>query len=290
MSFKQYLIKERLKENTIREHLQNIHYLHKWAKQEEMTHIEQLTHIELLAYINYEKQRKISVATINLRINSIRKYYEYLKEEGYTLQNPTRKLSIKGTVKKVVENPLSYKELEQLYYHYEEYRKQLPAREKERQEKTTLQNQVITSLMIWQGIHSGELRGLEKRHVDVQKGTIYIPSTSRSKSRTIRLANAQILLFYQYLQSLPAKQEYLFIHKNTHDLVARITKELKGVQPKIRNAQHIRSSVILHWLKIYGKREVQEMIGHKWISSTEHYEQQEIDGLTDLLKKHHPFG
>jgi integrase/recombinase XerD len=32
------------------------------------------------------------------------------------------------------------------------------------------------------------------------------------------------------------------------------------------------------------------MAGHKYISSTEKYEQQEIDSLKDVLSKHHPFG
>ncbi|HET6244522.1 MAG TPA: hypothetical protein VFF35_08400 [Bacteroidia bacterium] len=40
---------------------------------------------------------------------------------------------------------------------------------------------------------------------------------------------------------------------------------------------------------MYDKRQVQYMAGHKWISSTENYEVQELTGLTDLLTKHHPF-
>lgn len=37
------------------------------------------------------------------------------------------------------------------------------------------------------------------------------------------------------------------------------------------------------------QRQVQYMAGHKWIGSTEHYQVQELDGLIDMLGKHHPF-
>jgi site-specific recombinase XerD len=35
---------------------------------------------------------------------------------------------------------------------------------------------------------------------------------------------------------------------------------------------------------------VQYMAGHKYIGSTEMYEVQEMESLTDALSKHHPFG
>jgi integrase/recombinase XerD len=44
----------------------------------------------------------------------------------------------------------------------------------------------------------------------------------------------------------------------------------------------------MHWLKFHGKRQTQYMIGHKWISSTEYYELQDLEALTNLLDKHHP--
>ncbi len=48
--------------------------------------------------------------------------------------------------------------------------------------------------------------------------------------------------------------------------------------------------VILHWLTQYNKQEVQYRAGHKYISSTEQYVQQEMGSLTDQLAKYHPFG
>jgi hypothetical protein len=43
-------------------------------------------------------------------------------------------------------------------------------------------------------------------------------------------------------------------------------------------------------MKQYNKRQAQYMAGHKYIPSTEMYEVQELESLTDALAKYHPFG
>ena len=61
-------------------------------------------------------------------------------------------------------------------------------------------------------------------------------------------------------------------------------------RPLVTSALHLRGSVILNWLKIHPKRQVQYMAGHKYISSTERYASQGVEDLQDALAKHHPFG
>jgi len=235
--------------------------------------------------VHFLKNKVLSVTTQNIRINSLRKYYEYLKQDGVIEINPTRRLYIKGAVKKVVVNPLSYGELEQLYQDYaqakEHYRE-------EKHRKAHERNIVILGLMVWQGLHSGELGKLETAHVNFNEGMIYIPGTKRSNGRELKLESRQIILLHRYLTERNFGSEKLF-ECNAFNTIQFLVQELKAINPVIRNAQHIRASVILHWLKMYSKREVQYKAGHKWISSTEHYEVQELTGLTDLLSKHHPF-
>jgi hypothetical protein len=64
----------------------------------------------------------------------------------------------------------------------------------------------------------------------------------------------------------------------------------RGLNPVITNALRIRGSMILNWLKVHPKRQVQYMAGHKYISSTGKYTSQEVEDLQDALAKHHPFG
>ena len=291
-SFEYYLKDEGLRESTIREHVKNLERFMPWANENGIPEISHLTYTELLSYVQHLKKQSLSTHTVNIRINSIRKYYEHLKQEGYIEINPAKRLFIKGATKKIIHNPLSYAELEELYTHYTQYIEQKPVREK-KQRQSNLRNKVVLGLMLWQGVHSGELDKMETQNVNLKNGTIYIPGAARGQSRELKLETAQIIPLHEYL-NIRQKQigdgggAKLF-HAGMHNVVQYLTEELKGINPVIKNAQHLRASVILHWLKMYGKRQVQYMIGHKWISSTENYEIQELTGLTDLLQKHHPF-
>jgi hypothetical protein len=53
-----------------------------------------------------------------------------------------------------------------------------------------------------------------------------------------------------------------------------LLEELKGINAQIKNAQHIRASVILYWLRQHNKTQLQYMAGHKYIHNTEAYEVQ----------------
>ena len=93
---------------------------------------------------------------------------------------------------------------------------------------------------------------------------------------------------FKLLDTLPCQQTQLF-QRDVDNQLFQLMQELRGLNQKVQTATHIRASVIMHWLKLHGKRQVQYMIGHKWISSTEHYELQDLEELTSLLEVHHPF-
>jgi site-specific recombinase XerD len=292
--FKDYLQQRRYRESTVNGHLQNIGYFLKWVENNGLHEAENVQYTDLLNYVQYEQKRNKDVSTINLRISSISKYFEFLKEEGLVNRNPARMLRIKGKAKTVIQNPLKYDELQNLYNGYKSITKEVPAHI---QEKSTLAHQrniIIVGLLIWQGLHSGELEKLEVNHVNLNDGIIYIPSTARSNSRELKLSSQQIITLHTYIHGgtrdkLKPKAEEL-LPGNLHNTVSLLSEELKGINPQIKNAQHIRASVILYWLRQHNKRQVQYMAGHKYIHSTEAYEVQELETLTDQLTKHHPFG
>jgi site-specific recombinase XerD len=302
--FKQYLQQNRYRQTTINSHIQNIGYFFKWMDANGLPEPENISYNNLLEYIQYEQQQNKDVATINLRIASISKYFELLKQQGLIQRNPARTLRIKGKTKTVIQNPLKYDELLQLYNSYKTLKKEVPVHIQKKSELAHQRNTIILGLLIWQGLHSGELEKLETTHINLNEGIIYIPSTTRSNSRELKLSTQQILSMHAYihggvrnqLQSAfakasedKAKADELIIG-NAHNIVSLLCCELKGINPIIKNALHIRASVILHWLRLHNKRQVQYMAGHKYISSTENYEVQELESLTDALGKHHPFG
>jgi site-specific recombinase XerD len=293
-NFKNYLIARRFMQSTINGHLLNVGYFLKWVENNGLHEAENMQYTDLLNYVNHEQKQNKDVSTINLRISSISKYFEFLKEEGLVNRNPARTLRIKGKAKTIIQNPLSYDELLQLYNNYKALEKIVPSHNKEKTMLAHQRNIIIVGLLIWQGLHSGELEKLETNHINLNEGIIYIPSTTRSNSRDLKLSSQQIITLHTYIHGgvrdkFKPQAEELFIG-NLHNIINLLLEELKGINPQIKNAQHIRASVILYWLRQHNKRQVQYMAGHKYIHSTEAYEVQELETLTDQLEKHHPFG
>lgn len=285
--FYQYLKDKGQNERTATEHTKNIERFYKWVEQSGRTSIDGMTYTELLEYVQYLKEKNVQAQTINIRLNGIRHYYEFLKTEGVCDTNPAKRLHIKGAIKRVVVNPLTYSELEKLYHDYAAYadKKNVFSHVHRR---SIEKNKVMLSLMIWQGLHSGELKKLRVEHIKLTNGVLDTPGAARSNGRTLSLVPVQMLLLNNYLHSLPKEQQTLFVGDVSQQVFC-LMKELTGINPQVKNVAHIRASVVLHWMKVYDKRQVQYMAGHKHISSTEKYELQQLDTLTDQLQRYHPF-
>ena len=150
-------------------------------------------------------------------------------------------------------------------------------------------NTVIVGLLIYQGLHAGELTAMQLQDIDVNTATVFVRAGKRSNERYIKLQANQMLHIYKYISTLKSEQKQLFVG-NLNNVVFYIINELKGLFTQIQNAGHIRASVILNWIKLYDKRQTQYLIGHRYISSTEKYQQQDLQSLTDMMKSFHPFG
>ncbi len=147
---------------------------------------------------------------------------------------------------------------------------------------------LIVSLMIYQGLDTGELDRLVISDINLTKNSLYIASKVRRNDRTLPLDVSQILPMYQYLQSLPSTQEKL-IDLDIQNSMYRILKIIKGIEPQVKNAEHIRQSRIMIWVSTLNLREAQYRIGHKFVSSTEYYVQQDTSELVDEINRLHLF-
>jgi site-specific recombinase XerD len=291
-------------EKSIKEHLLNTQHYQQWAIEQQFTNIHLITYTELLNYIQHEKERNLKTQTIKQKLNSISKYYEYLKHIAVIDKNPTKKIKLKGELKTITQNVLSYIELEQLYNQY----LKLNTISKHHQLSVYVKqkNNVLAGLLIWQGAVSSEIQKMNLEHINLEQGIVYIPKSKRGAGRELKLFPNQILEFYKYINETkqqlskvtePVEVKNLELKPENSPLFngwlspqcGTIIKQLQGINPKINNASQLRASIIIHWIKVYGKRQAQYMAGHKYISSTERFELQEIDSLTDTLLKHHPF-
>jgi integrase/recombinase XerD len=240
-----------------------------------------------LKYVEELKKTGIKVNTVQSYIGSLKIYFKYLQEENYRTDNPIENINIKGKVKTVLSNLLTADELEDLYYSYETKDNDL----------TKKRNKIIIGLLVYQGLHTKELQHLKEEHVELYKGKIHIPQTARTNGRTLELKPWQLMEFMEYIQQIrpqivPKHEENLFTssygNTNISNVLKKISEELKLINYNYQNAIQIRNSVIVNWLKQHKLRKTQYLAGHRYISSTERYQQDNLESLHEMINSFHP--
>ncbi len=118
----------------------------------------------------------------------------------------------------------------------------------------------------------------------------------------MKLEASQVMDIHQYvsegrkeiLDSTGKQTDKLFISVGSstalHNTLQKLLKQMQRIEPRIKSLKQLRASVIVKWLKNYNLRQVQYLAGHKWISSTEMYLQNEMEGLQEEVNKYHPMG
>jgi integrase/recombinase XerD len=287
--YESYLIDLEHTDKVVHGHLYNLSVFEKWCEQMQVEK-EFITRNGILSYVQFMQHNEFKIGSQNVILNSLEKYFDFLRKEQVITQNPIKGFRVRNDVKKVVKDPLSEVELMQLYKDYEQY---INAKPKHafypQRDSVNLRMKLVLSLIVFQGLHTGELDKLTIQDVNPSEGTIYIPSLTKSDSRVIELNPCQIIPFYEYLNSLPPSQEKLF-KENIQASNYYIIQELKGINPIVRNVQHLRQSVLINWIKQYGVYKAKYMIGHRYVSSTEKYEIQDTTDLAELMETTHLFG
>lgn len=295
MKYKDYLEQQNYSTTTIAHYLKRIETFTTWSRKQGVKPAE-IDYKTCLIYISYLKQKKFQVQTTNNHIITLRNYFNYLIETNKRAENPIEDVAVKGTVQKVLHNLLSSDELEDLYYSFETdtFKKHTNHKSK----LTAKRNKIITGLIVYQGLNTTNLKSLLLEHLELYKGKIYVPSTRRNNSRTMELKPWQVLDLLEYINEIrPAIASYNHIHDDAlfipqnhfNDLVQRgIVKQLKKINSKAGNVNHLRASVIVNWLKIHNIRKAQYLAGHKFISSTEKYKQDDMESLHEAINEFHP--
>ena len=246
---------------------------------------EAITYGEALRFIDGERQRGLMNRSITREINSIRIYFDYLVKAGTVGQNIIRRVKIRQSGKTVLPETLTAEQLENIYQNFSG----LPDWEHRTRTARELhkRNIVLLGLLVYQGLTAGETTKLETAHINLTEGKIYIPSTRKSNARTLKLQANQILTMKTYIEEC-APYPYLFPTRKHSDMISKVIARAKKQNPEIIDSRHIRTSVIMNWLKSNRIRQVQYMAGHRSIRSTEQYRSQDLTDLSRQLELFHP--
>ena len=246
---------------------------------------------DLTNYIGLLRKRYSKASTIARIVSSLKVYYNYLCFCGIRNDNPTKAIKLRDKQSRDIQlqDLFTTEELEILL------------NRKERYINLDYRNKVLSSLLIYQALHPGEIENLLVENIDLNTGSIYIKPTFKTNSRTLQLKPNQILLFNTYINEIRSKllndkpSNSLLIGirggaMSGEDITKHIKRSFKELYPNRKvNAQTIRQSVITNLLKQgHDLSLVQAFAGHKTPSTTERYKQSEIETLKAAVNKYHP--
>ena len=267
----------------------------RWVETENIE-IEQVAYTDLLAFMKWCSNRGTTQRSIQNYMGTVKHLYDYFVQEGQADKNPATDIKVKGVKRKILYRILAPHELHAIYNNY--------------QEDTPIgtRNKSIIGLLVNQGLRTGELAKLKVKDINLREGKVAVPGGRKSEGREMKLQAHQVMDFYDYV--LKARAEILSSNKgantktqpiqlfisqagNGHsisNIMTQLIIKIRKVNPHVINAKQIRASVITKWLKKYNLREVQYLAGHRYISSTEHYLQNDMEGLLEEIQKYHPLG
>jgi len=262
------------------------------------TTAEHIDYKTFLKYIEHLRERQLKPRTLKSYVSNLKIYFNYLVAENYRTENVIQNINIKGVKQEVIHNILSQDELEDLYYSYQTNKGNPLTRKR---------NKIIIGLLVYQGLTTSNLENLQVENIQLYKGKIDILGSKRSNGRLLELKPWQLMEIMEYIkeirpQIIEACHPELDSGKETEQLLlslgsslklqnslSKITKELKKINHQFIGTKQIRTSVIVNWLKQHNLRKTQYFAGHRYISSTERYQQDDLESLHKTINTFHPF-
>lgn len=279
-------------------------YFFTWLEKESLEVLE-VSYNDVVAFVNYKKKEGNKPRTLQLTVNALNHFYKFLQSECYLPENPVSNVQIRGIKRKILLEILTTDELEEIYKTFpteikrEENKKMPPQGNNELARK---RNKIILGLVIYQGLRTEELGKLEIQDLQLREGKITIHGAKRTEGRTLKLEAHQVYDLMDYIhvirkQILEATNKHsnkVFISVGTSlnfsNVMQKLVKSIQAQHKKVKDIKHIRTSVITNWLKVHNLRKVQYMAGHRYVSSTETYQANNIEELQDDIKRFHPLG
>ncbi|MCC7050797.1 MAG: tyrosine-type recombinase/integrase [Bacteroidia bacterium] len=307
--FKEYFIIKGYSSKSIQSISTTINYFLNWIEIENIL-IEEITNNDILAYIQYKRKAGNKPKTLQLIIIHLNHFFNFLIADSSSFgggwegaDNPASNVKIQGVKRKTLQEILTPVELENIYKSYTTEIKPVAGRTCPPQVNNELarkRNKVILGLIIYQGIRTEELASLELQDLQLREGKINIQAGKRTAGRLLKLESHQVynLIDYvnvirkQILEATNKQSNKVFISVGTSlnfaNIMQKLTKSIQENNKKVKDIKQIRASVITNWLKVHNLRKTQYMAGHRYVSSTESYQVNNIDALVEDITKYHP--
>ena len=287
LAFRKYLVHQKsVSENTLESYLRDIEHFLSFLSSHYSLPPAQVNADIIRNYIKDLSDKKRSDATIIRNIASIRCFYQFLIIKGEIKFNPAKGIKIQKSPKKLPQI-LSSKEIELLFS------------QPNTQELKGCRDRAMLELLYATGIRVTELVGLNIEDINLHTGVLHC--NNGKNERTIPVYSTAISAISDYLTRVrnmlvgPESGKALFINLNGKRLTRqgfwKIIKEyaeqaniIKEITPHT-----LRHSFALHLLENGAElKDIQIMLGHADISSTQIYVHLLNDHFKEIYNNCHP--
>ncbi len=258
-----------------------LRYLKETGKEAIVEKIDRQGIRQSIAWLRKEQLKPSSIAR---RLNSLRSFWNYLRDNGYVQRDPFLDISVP---KRTISVPA--------YLSVQECKALLAASERQHLVFLAFQDKAILSVLVFTGIRRAELLGLRLDAVDLAQGTLLIHKGKGGKARMLPLCEQAVRALSDWLELRPpCPHDHLFSSRSPRPL------GVKGLMGALRralaNANIDRGTVTLHTLRhsfaclmLPGGCDLfslSQLLGHSRLDTTAIYLHTNVEDLRRSVAKH----
>jgi integrase/recombinase XerC len=253
--------------------------------------MESVDRLAIRKYLSFlhRRNKKSSIAR---KISTLRSFFKYLVKEERISSNPAKMVS-SPKVEKMLPAALTVDETFRLV----ESTKGVPETQPlEKGKKRRLRDLAILELLYSSGLRVSELAGLNSNQLDLELGIVRVMGKGR-KERIVPVGKKAVEAVKNYVEERGTSEpgSPLFVNARGGRLtvrsVGRLVKEYtrrSGIFRKV-SPHTLRHTFATHLLDAGADiREIQEMLGHASLSTTQRYTHVSMGKLMEVYDKAHP--
>jgi integrase/recombinase XerD len=289
--YKQLLLQEARSPSTVYGVERNLIYFARFLGHEDMRKvtgkiIEKYKIYIMTEYPNGEK-KGLSPGSVEVRLGTLSPYFKFLQEKKYIFFDPTMNLEIPKAKKVFPDYIPSEKDIEELL------------NKPDINEYVGIRDRTIFELMYTCPLRRIEVRRLSIHEVDMKHKIIYPSRAKGGRECGIPIARNTYGVLEKYLEiSRPRLAKYskksfdnffLTVYGRPFAMggINEIIQRYRGNKPI--HPHSLRHACAVHMLKHgAGIRDIQVLLGHKDLSSTQQYTKLTANDIKDIQDKYHP--
>ncbi len=229
--------------------------------------------------------RHLANSTVARRLAAIRRFFDFLQEEGFRNDNPAATLA-RPRIERPLPRILDCDEVESMF---------AAAQDKASSgEPAALRNLALLELLYGSGLRATELVSLPRRAVRPGQPFLIIRGKG-DKERLVPISSRAAEAVQSWTESLQADSKWLFPSRSKHLSRVRLFQILRGLASQAGLApERVSPHVLRHAFATHllsggaDLRALQTLLGHADIGTTQIYTHVDSDRLVKLVNERHP--